>query len=228
MTALNYVVPNLYHHFPRGPGAFNCRASQTYPCYFRTTSQNQSQAQILTNKDRPVVAADQCTSQFLLGGPECRKLAYVKTSSSGGGGAQAQPQKKDKEKAKEKSKVTSESSNEDDYILDEFGCPDITKRFYCLECGGQDENGKCKGDPEDNNMFKGCRCHPDPDWSKNPPGLVRPDYRKHQQAIRDRHLLPDDDVGGPGRAGNVSRSDPATVIIRTPLPSMTVKLVDTI
>jgi hypothetical protein len=47
---------------------------------------------------------------------------------------------------KEKSNVNTRSSDEDDYILDESGCPNLTKNmFYCLMCGGSDENRKCKG-----------------------------------------------------------------------------------
>ncbi|KAF1954179.1 hypothetical protein CC80DRAFT_494017 [Byssothecium circinans] len=199
--------------------------SQSYPCYSLATSQNQSQAQIHTNEDFPAAAADQNTSQFPLGGLACIKSAYMKTSSSEGGGAQTQPQRKDEETTKEKSKVTSQSSDEDDYILDESGCPDLTKNmFYCLMCGGSDENGKCKGDPEDDNEFAGCKCNPDPDWSVNPPGLVRPQIREHRQAIRDRHLLRDAEVEGSGRARNVSSSHAATVAVFTRLPLVTISV----
>lgn len=117
--------------------------SQSYPCYSLATSQYQSQAQIHTHEDFPVVTLDQNTYQIPLRGP-----AYTKTSSSEGGGAQTQPQQGDEETNKEKSKATSQSSDEDedDYILDGFRCPVLTKNmFYCMMCGGSDENGKCKG-----------------------------------------------------------------------------------
>ncbi|PVH97864.1 hypothetical protein DM02DRAFT_616184 [Periconia macrospinosa] len=118
----------------------------SHPCYPLTTSQNQSRAQIHTNGDFLVVAADQNTSQFFLRELTCTKSTYTKKSSSEGGGTQTPPQQKDEKPTLEKSKVTSQSFDEDDYILDEYGCPELTKNIlYCMFCGGSDENGRCKG-----------------------------------------------------------------------------------
>jgi hypothetical protein len=77
-------------------------------------------------------------------------------------------------------------------------------------------------DPEDDNEFVGCNCTPDPDWSVNPPGLVRPHIREHRQAIRDHHLLRDEEEEGPGRTGNVSSSGAATVAVSTQLSLATI------
>jgi hypothetical protein len=119
---------------------------QSCSCYSLATLQNISQVQILADKDSPAVGVDQNTSYFPLGGLVCLELACTKTSSSEGDVAQTQSQQAEEETTKEKSKVTSQSSDEDDYILDESGCPELTKNmFYCEMCGGSDENGKCKG-----------------------------------------------------------------------------------
>lgn len=84
-------------------------------------------------------------SHFPLEQLSCLESACTKTSSTGGDGAQTQPQQVE-EATKGKSKVTSQSSDEDDYIFDESGCPDLAKNVFCCEmCGGSDENGKCKG-----------------------------------------------------------------------------------
>jgi maleate cis-trans isomerase len=127
--------------------AFSTAAlSQLCSCFSLATSQNQSQAQIHTSEDFPVVDVDQSTSHFALGELACLEYACTKTSLSAGGGAQTQPQQEEEETTKVKSKVTSQSSDEDDYIFDESGCPELTKNmFYCEMCGGSDENGKCKG-----------------------------------------------------------------------------------
>jgi hypothetical protein len=120
--------------------------SQSCSCYSLATSQNQSQAQIHTSEDFLAVAVDQNTSYFPPGGLACLKSACTKTSSSGGSGAQTHPQHEEEKTTKEKSNPTSQSSDEDDYIFDESGCPELTKNmFYCEMCGGSDEIGKCKG-----------------------------------------------------------------------------------
>lgn len=120
--------------------------AQSCSCCFLTPSQNQRRAQAHINEDLSAVATDQNTSYFPLGGLGCLISACTKTSSSGNARAQTQPQQQEGETTKEKSNVTPESSDEDDYILDESGCPELAKNvFYCLMCGGSDENGKCKG-----------------------------------------------------------------------------------
>jgi hypothetical protein len=114
--------------------------------YSLATSQNQSQAQIHTKEDLLAVTVDQNTSQFPLERLVCLDSACTKTSSSGGGAAQTQPQQEEEEITTEKSKVTSQPSEEDDYIFEKSGCPELTKKmFYCEMCGGSDENGRCKG-----------------------------------------------------------------------------------
>ncbi|KAK0111612.1 hypothetical protein ONS95_001958 [Cadophora gregata] len=61
--------------------------------------------------------------------------------------------------------------------VEEQECPEMdTHVFHCGECGGPDEQGKCKGDPEYDYEFKGCDCAPDLDWSKDIPGLKRPNF----------------------------------------------------
>ncbi|PVH77755.1 hypothetical protein DL98DRAFT_591003 [Cadophora sp. DSE1049] len=55
-------------------------------------------------------------------------------------------------------------------------CPDITKdHFYCWDCGGADEAGKCRGDPEYENEFHGCKCI-DVDFRKEVRPLKRPRF----------------------------------------------------
>ncbi|KAH7409765.1 hypothetical protein DE146DRAFT_325863 [Phaeosphaeria sp. MPI-PUGE-AT-0046c] len=203
--------------------AFSTAAlSQMFFGYSLATSQNQSQAQTHTNYEFPGVVVDQDTSHVPLGGLGRLESACTKTSSAGGGGAQTQPQQEEEETSKETLKDTLQSSDDDDYILNESGCPELTKNvFYCVMCGGSNENGKCKGDPKYDNEFAGCDCTPDPDWSMHPPGLVRPHIREHRQAIRDRHLLPDEEDERLGRRGNASSSGAATVAVTTQLPLVT-------
>ncbi|KAF2691927.1 hypothetical protein K458DRAFT_7805 [Lentithecium fluviatile CBS 122367] len=192
--------------------------SQSYSCHSPTTSENQSQAQIHNENVLP----DHCSSQFSFAGLEFTKPAYIKTTSSSGSGAQSQPQQEDSEANRQKSEPTSQSSDDehDNYTLDSSGCPDLTKnRFHCLDCGGKDEKGKCKGDPADNNAWAGCTCIPDPDFSINPPGLVRPGLRERRREIRFRRLLLGDEV-----EGHVSRSDVATVAVSTLVPTATMSV----
>ena len=76
-------------------------------------------------------------------------------------------------------------------------------------------------DPEDDNKWAGCKCSPDPDWSLEPRGLVRKDYEKHKEAIRNRHLLRDDSEEVLERARNISQLEVATVALHTLLPTVT-------
>lgn len=41
-------------------------------------------------------------------------------------------------------------------------------------------------------LWMGCACNDDPDWSINPPGLIRPDYLAHRKAIEEHGNLRDD------------------------------------
>jgi hypothetical protein len=68
-------------------------------------------------------------------------------------------------------------------------------------------------DPKYNNEFAGCDCTPDPDWSVNPPGLLRPQIREHRQAIRYHDLLRDEEEERLGRTENVSSAEAATVAV---------------
>ncbi|KAI9646001.1 hypothetical protein NHQ30_005439 [Ciborinia camelliae] len=53
-------------------------------------------------------------------------------------------------------------------------CPDLTKgMFLCIWCGGKTEEGKCKGDPDDDYEFAGYDCEDTPDWNQPPPLKVR-------------------------------------------------------
>ncbi|KAF2849061.1 hypothetical protein T440DRAFT_469798 [Plenodomus tracheiphilus IPT5] len=137
-------------------------------------------------------------------------------------GSDTQPQSSrgDQQAKDEKEEAEHPSTEEDDYFFDENGCPDVKKNaFYCMLCGGADENGNCKGDPLDNNEYLGCKCTPDPDWSQEPRPLRRPDYRKHKQAIRD--LFRDDKEKEPEPAKKESRSRAETTAVRTALPQVT-------
>lgn len=45
-------------------------------------------------------------------------------------------------------------------------------------------------DDGNTDLWKGCDCADDPDWSQQPPPQVRKDYRHNIRALRNRHMLP--------------------------------------
>ncbi|KAF2794239.1 hypothetical protein K505DRAFT_337121 [Melanomma pulvis-pyrius CBS 109.77] len=157
---------------------------------------------------------DGYTSNSIAEGLKCMDSAHIQRGSAKGAETQETSKQGDND----------DGDDDDDGIAtDEYGCPDLTKEtFLCSWCGGKDDNGKCKGDPEDNNLWAGCICTPDPDWSLNPPGLRRPQYREHQRAIRDRHDLRDDGLGAGTRGGNRSILASATILVSARAPLETV------
>ena len=97
------------------------------------------------------------------------------------------------------------------FICGRAKCPDLTKYiFFCSDCGGRDDQGKCKGvrqslvrvryrrranianeqDPTEDppNLWQGCECTEDPDWKSQMSALVRPGVGRHQAALQ---ALPD-------------------------------------
>ncbi|KAJ8065348.1 hypothetical protein OCU04_006036 [Sclerotinia nivalis] len=58
---------------------------------------------------------------------------------------------------------------------EQLECPDISKgMFLCIWCGGKTDDGKCKGDPDDDYELAGCDCQDTPDWNQPPPCKLRP------------------------------------------------------
>ncbi|KAF2118973.1 hypothetical protein BDV96DRAFT_684596 [Lophiotrema nucula] len=140
--------------------------------------------------------------------------AHVQKGSVEGDEKQTETQRKEENENTEDKSKDSSSDEEENYELDSSGCPDLSKsHFPCEDCGGRDEHWKCKGDPEDDNRWAGCQCR-EPDWAANPnpPGLVRPHYREHQEAVRNRHLLREEE--------DISRAPASTGLVRAQLPSV--------
>ncbi|KAL5331951.1 hypothetical protein ACEPPN_001492 [Leptodophora sp. 'Broadleaf-Isolate-01'] len=85
-------------------------------------------------------------------------------------------------KTEDKTQIKSDPVEGDVNGLDDFGgldCPDLEmEHFRCSDCGGSDDLGKSKGDPEWEHEFQGCECLEDPDWSTEIPGLKRPNFGK--------------------------------------------------
>jgi hypothetical protein len=79
----------------------------------------------------------------------CTMRAYMQSSSSEGGKSHTQRHGKTQETAQEDQEDQGDvldGSEDEEYELDEFGCPDFSKCWLsCEDCGGRDENGKCKG-----------------------------------------------------------------------------------
>ncbi|ORY19376.1 hypothetical protein BCR34DRAFT_127203 [Clohesyomyces aquaticus] len=149
---------------------------------------------------------------------ECMKAPYIQRGSADGGGEQTEAQRQNENETTEKKAKELSPEDDENYELDDSGCPDLAKNFFpCEDCGGRDEHWRCKGDPEDDNRWVGCPCR-EPDWeaNPNPPGLVRPHYREHQEALRDHHNLPDEEVS------DVSRAPSPTVLVHLELPSATI------
>ncbi|KAG8530662.1 uncharacterized protein KY384_004017 [Bacidia gigantensis] len=68
-------------------------------------------------------------------------------------------------------------------------CKDLLKDpLFCTDCGGYDDQGKCKGvgflDPAQNNKYKSCDCLREPDFSKHSGPSKRPDAQKHFEALK--------------------------------------------
>lgn len=61
-------------------------------------------------------------------------------------GKKTETQRKDKIENTEDKPEDSSSDDEENYELDETGCPDLSKSYFaCEDCGGRDEHWKCKG-----------------------------------------------------------------------------------
>ncbi|KAF2105975.1 hypothetical protein BDV96DRAFT_638479 [Lophiotrema nucula] len=83
--------------------------------------------------------------------------------------------------------------SDDSHIRDDAPCPNVIEEvFWCSECGGKDATGNCNGitDDENINLWKGCDCADDPDWSQSPRGRVNPNLRRDRNILGNLHLLP--------------------------------------